>query len=293
MPAVRTPSRRMSAERVRAEPVILFAHPAGPSRSGPLVALDLYPGLAGQRRPSRAARGAIAELEALPERRPRAAPDRRRAADAVDAPAARFAAAFVHLPRLDGRGPLDRLERPSGMQAIPPVRRPRRWPSCSPGRSCRRAGSAGGASSTAPARSGPSSPCPLGRAPPPRRRRALAGHATAAGGVGPPGGSGAVRPPRLLTGGEVARSCWVSPPGRRWGGPSDGAAGAGGRQGADAAGGGGAIAQGAGKRDWKEAEPTGLRAGAALPNTELCWLSGSLLRDGEARPRAAPLQYLR
>jgi tRNA nucleotidyltransferase/poly(A) polymerase len=100
----------VSAERVRTELAALFAHPEAHRGLALLVALDLYPGL-WLGAPGEAGRpeGAIAELEALPERLRELRETDAGAADAVDAPAARFAAAFAHLPQRDGRAPLDRL----------------------------------------------------------------------------------------------------------------------------------------------------------------------------------------
>ncbi|HEY0513712.1 MAG TPA: hypothetical protein VGH73_17515, partial [Thermoanaerobaculia bacterium] len=113
----------VAAERVRDELAMLFGHPEAHRGLALLVALNLYPGL-WLGRPGEPGRpeGAILELEALPERIRELrelgagisdaadAADAADMADAVDAPAARVAAAFAHLPRLEGRGPLDRLE---------------------------------------------------------------------------------------------------------------------------------------------------------------------------------------
>ena len=103
---------RMAAERVREELAILFAHPEAHRGLALLVALDAYPGL-WLGRPGEPGKpgGAIAELEALPERVREMREIDSTAADAVDGPAARLAASFVHLPVPDGRGPLHCLER--------------------------------------------------------------------------------------------------------------------------------------------------------------------------------------
>ena len=103
---------RMAAERVREELAILFAHPEAHRGLALLVALDVYPGL-WLGRPGEPGKpgGAIAELEALPERVREMREIDTAAADAVDCPAARLAASFVHLPVPDGRGPLHCLER--------------------------------------------------------------------------------------------------------------------------------------------------------------------------------------
>jgi tRNA nucleotidyltransferase/poly(A) polymerase len=102
----------VAAERVRDELAILFGHPEAHRGLALLVALDVYPGL-WLGRPGEPGRpeGAIAELERLPERVLELRELDTGAAESVDAPAARWAAAFAHLPRLDGRGPLDHLER--------------------------------------------------------------------------------------------------------------------------------------------------------------------------------------
>jgi tRNA nucleotidyltransferase/poly(A) polymerase len=101
----------MAAERVRDELAYLFDHPEAHRGLAMLVALDVYPGLwlgcpGEQGRPG----GAVAELEALPER----VHDLRQLdadfADTVDLRAARLAATFTHLPARHGRGPLDFLE---------------------------------------------------------------------------------------------------------------------------------------------------------------------------------------
>lgn len=102
---------RMAAERVREELSILFAHPEAHRGLALLVALDVYPGL-WLGRPGEPGKpgGALAEIEALPERVREMREIDTAAADAVDSPAARLAATFAHLPTLDGRGPLHCLE---------------------------------------------------------------------------------------------------------------------------------------------------------------------------------------
>jgi tRNA nucleotidyltransferase/poly(A) polymerase len=101
----------IAAERVRDELAMLFAHPEAHRGLAMLVALDVYPGL-WLGRPGEAGRpgGAIAELEALPERCREIREIDTHAADTVDATAARLAASFAHLPGLEGRGPLRHLE---------------------------------------------------------------------------------------------------------------------------------------------------------------------------------------
>ncbi|HEX4499152.1 MAG TPA: hypothetical protein VIE43_25975 [Thermoanaerobaculia bacterium] len=88
----------VAVERVRDELAILFAHPEAHRGLGILVALDVYPGLwLGKPGVPGPPGGAVAALEALPDR----ALEIRRvdadAADRIDAPAARFAATFLHL----------------------------------------------------------------------------------------------------------------------------------------------------------------------------------------------------
>jgi poly(A) polymerase len=102
----------VAAERVRDELAILFGHPEAHRGLALLVALDVYPGLwlGTPGEPGRPG-GVIAELAALPERVRELRELDSGAADLVDAPAARFAAAFSHLPVRDGLSPLDRLER--------------------------------------------------------------------------------------------------------------------------------------------------------------------------------------
>jgi len=101
----------VAAERVRDELAMLFAHPEVHRGLALLMALDVYPGLwlAQPGEPGHLA-GALAELEALPERVRELRQLDTGAADGVDAPAARLAATFVHLPR-NGHGALQRLER--------------------------------------------------------------------------------------------------------------------------------------------------------------------------------------
>ncbi|HEY4597680.1 MAG TPA: hypothetical protein VIJ02_14875, partial [Thermoanaerobaculia bacterium] len=92
---------RMAAERVREELAILFAHPEAHRGLALLVALDVYPGL-WLGRPGEPGKpgGALAELEALPERIREMREIDTAAAESVDAPAARLAATFAHLPTL-------------------------------------------------------------------------------------------------------------------------------------------------------------------------------------------------
>ncbi len=101
----------MAAERVRDELSHLFEHPEAHRGLAVLVALDVYPGLwlgcPGE--PGRPG-GAVAELEALPERLRELRQLDAGFADLVDLRAARLAATFAHLPARDGRGPLDFLE---------------------------------------------------------------------------------------------------------------------------------------------------------------------------------------
>lgn len=101
----------MAAERVRDELSYLFDHPEAHRGLAVLVALDVYPGL-WLGRPGEPGRpgGAVAELEALPERRRELRQLNASFADAVDLRAARLAATFAHLPARAGRGPLDFLE---------------------------------------------------------------------------------------------------------------------------------------------------------------------------------------
>jgi tRNA nucleotidyltransferase/poly(A) polymerase len=101
----------MAAERVRDELSFLFDHPEAHRGLAVLVALDVYPGLwlgcPGE--PGRPG-GAVAELEALPERVRELRQLDAGFADEVDLRAARLAATFAHLPARGGRGPLDFLE---------------------------------------------------------------------------------------------------------------------------------------------------------------------------------------
>jgi tRNA nucleotidyltransferase (CCA-adding enzyme) len=101
----------VAAERVRDELAMLFAHPEIHRGLALLMALDVYPGLwlARPGEPGQPS-GALAELEALPERVRELRQLDTGAADGVDAPAARLAATFVHLPQ-NGHGALQRLER--------------------------------------------------------------------------------------------------------------------------------------------------------------------------------------
>ncbi len=106
----------VAAERVRDEIAMLFAHPEAHRGLALLMALDVYPGL-WLARPGEPGKpmGALAELEALPERVRELRQLDTGAADGVDAPAARLAATFAHLPPLpsqeDSHGALQRLER--------------------------------------------------------------------------------------------------------------------------------------------------------------------------------------
>jgi tRNA nucleotidyltransferase/poly(A) polymerase len=89
----------VAAERVRDELSFLFDHPEAHRGLALLVALDVYPDLwlgvpGGPGRPG----GAVAELEALPDRIRDLRQVDAAAADAVDAKAARLAATFAHLP---------------------------------------------------------------------------------------------------------------------------------------------------------------------------------------------------
>jgi tRNA nucleotidyltransferase/poly(A) polymerase len=97
----------VATERVRDELAILFAHPAAYRGLAALVALDVYPGLwLGKPGVPGPAEGAIAGLEALPERALEIRRIDAEAADRIDAAAARFAATFVHLK---DRGTLERF----------------------------------------------------------------------------------------------------------------------------------------------------------------------------------------
>jgi hypothetical protein len=102
----------VAAERVRDELAILFSHPEAHRGLALLVALDVYPGL-WLGRPGEPGRpeGVLAELESLIERVRELREIDTGAAESVDTAAARWTSAFVHLPRLDGRGPLEHLER--------------------------------------------------------------------------------------------------------------------------------------------------------------------------------------
>ena len=101
----------VAAERVRDELSFLFDHPEAHRGLAVLVALDVYPGLWLGRpgEPGRAG-GAVAELEALPDRIRELRQLDAGFADAVDARAARLAATFAHLPAAGRRGPLDFVE---------------------------------------------------------------------------------------------------------------------------------------------------------------------------------------
>ncbi len=101
----------VAAERVRDELAMLFAHPEIHRGLALLMALDVYPGLwlAQPGEPGQPS-GALAELEALPERVRELRQLDTGAADGVDAPPARLAATFVHLPQ-NGQRALQRLER--------------------------------------------------------------------------------------------------------------------------------------------------------------------------------------
>jgi poly(A) polymerase len=101
----------VAAERVREEISMLFGHPEAHRGLALLVALDLYPGLwlGAPGEPGRPG-GAVAELEALPDRLRDLRELDAGAAEAVDARAARLAATFTHLPTRAGRGPAGFLE---------------------------------------------------------------------------------------------------------------------------------------------------------------------------------------
>ena len=211
----------ISAERVRDELTILFAHPEAHRGLALLIALDLYPGLWLGRPGEPGTSGtALSELEALPER----IRDLRQIdtvlAGTVDARAARLAALFANLPAAPGTTALvdlQRLERfrdagyltrqTAGDVALllslpaPPADEPtgRRW--------LHRAGSlwptavcAGGARKTA-----------RGEDLSPWRRavESLAGLAQREGNI-------LFDPPRLLSGGDVQQLLGI-PPGREVG----------------------------------------------------------------------------
>ena len=244
----------VAAERVRDELAMLFAHPEVHRGLALLMALDVYPGLwlARPGEPGQPA-GALAELEALPERVRELRQLDTGAADGVDAPAARLAATFVHLPR-NGHGALQRLERfrDAGYLTRQEAGESRPRP---------RLGGAAGQRPRPAALPPPRRPALghgrrlAGRARHRHRRpRALAGDAAAAGGSRPQRGQGAVRsapPADRRRGPGAARG----PPGPRGGaGPRRGAAGSGGRQGPHA-GGGGRPAQGWGGLDAASAAP--------------------------------------
>jgi poly(A) polymerase len=101
----------VASERVRDELALLFEHPDAHRGVAMLMALDLYPGLwlgtPGEPGPTG---GALAELEALADCIRELRRHETAFADLVDARAARWAAAFAHLPGRDGRGPLQWLE---------------------------------------------------------------------------------------------------------------------------------------------------------------------------------------
>ncbi|HEY2739972.1 MAG TPA: hypothetical protein VGK45_16300 [Thermoanaerobaculia bacterium] len=105
----------VSAERVRDELTILFAHPEAHRGLALLIALDLYPGLWLGRPSEPGTTGtALSELEALPER----IRDLRQidsglgdSVGAVDARTARLAALFANLPTTAGTTALTHLER--------------------------------------------------------------------------------------------------------------------------------------------------------------------------------------
>jgi tRNA nucleotidyltransferase/poly(A) polymerase len=99
----------VAAERVRDELALLFDHPEAHRGLALLVALDLYPGLwlGAPGEPGRPG-GAVAELEALPDR----LQELRQLDPAVQVEmrAARLAATFAHLPGRAGRSPRDLLD---------------------------------------------------------------------------------------------------------------------------------------------------------------------------------------
>jgi tRNA nucleotidyltransferase (CCA-adding enzyme) len=102
--------REVAAERVRDELAFLFDHPEAYRGLALLVALDVYPGLwLGAPGKPGGSGGAIAELEALPERIRELRELDRETAGAVESQIARLAATFVHLPVAAGRSPLDAL----------------------------------------------------------------------------------------------------------------------------------------------------------------------------------------
>jgi len=102
----------VSAERVRDELTILFAHPEAHRGLALLIALDLYPGLWLGRPGEPGTSGtALAELEALPERIRDLRQIDTAPAEAVDTHAARLAALFANLPAPPGTTALNHLER--------------------------------------------------------------------------------------------------------------------------------------------------------------------------------------
>jgi tRNA nucleotidyltransferase/poly(A) polymerase len=100
----------VSAERVRDELTVLFAHPEAHRGLALLMALDLYPGLwLGRPGEPGKSGSALSELEALPERIRDLRQVETSFADAVDARTARLAALFANLP--PSAAPLTHLER--------------------------------------------------------------------------------------------------------------------------------------------------------------------------------------
>ena len=101
----------VAAERVRDELSFLFDHPEAHRGLAMLAALNVYPGLwLGRPGEPGSPGGALAELEALPDRLRELRQLDAGFADAVEARTARLGATFAHLPA-DGGGPLDFLRR--------------------------------------------------------------------------------------------------------------------------------------------------------------------------------------
>jgi tRNA nucleotidyltransferase/poly(A) polymerase len=103
---------RVSSERVRDELSVLFAHPEAHRGLALLIALDLYPGLwLGAPGVPETSGHALAELEALEACVHELRELDAHAAEAVEAPAARFASLFANLPPRPGVAPEDDVER--------------------------------------------------------------------------------------------------------------------------------------------------------------------------------------